>query len=224
MVIKNLPVDERPRERALNKGIENLSTSELLAIILRTGSKKYSAIETATQIIAKLNSPSDLNFLSIQELMSIDGIGKTKAITILACLELGKRLNEVKRQEVMFNKASEVFNFMYAELKLLKEEHLYVLYLNSKGKLIEKKLLTKGSLNQTIMDSKLIFKWAYKLTASAFIIVHNHPSGECYPSIQDTSATKLLAQQAKTLDLLFLDHIIIGNNYYSFRENTKIIE
>ena len=224
MILKEIPIYERPRERALDVGVENLSTTELLAIILRTGSKKYSVLETANQILAKSSKIQNLNFLSLEELVEIDGIGITKAITILSAIELGKRINQIEKNDISFFNPIEIYNYMKNELQSLTEERSYALYLNTKGKLIEKKLLTIGTINQTLIDSKIVFKWAYKLSASAFVLIHNHPSKDSTPSKQDLQITREILKQSKTLGIFFIDHLIIGNDFYSISQSTDIFE
>lgn len=224
MILKEIPIYERPRERALDVGVENLSTTELLAIILRTGSKKYSVLETANQILAKSSKIQNLNFLSLEELVEIDGVGITKAITILSAIELGKRINQIEKNDISFFNPIEIYNYMKNELQSLTEERSYALYLNTKGKLIEKKLLTIGTINQTLIDSKIIFKWAYKLSASAFVLIHNHPSKDSTPSKQDLQITREILKQSKTLGIFFIDHLIIGNDFYSMSQSTDIFE
>ena len=224
MILKEIPIYERPRERALDVGVENLSTTELLAIILRTGSKKYSVLETANQILSKSSKIQNLNFLSLEELVEIDGIGITKAITILSAIELGKRINQIEKNDISFFNPIEIYNYMKNELQSLTEERSYALYLNTKGKLIEKKLLTIGTINQTLIDSKIIFKWAYKLSASAFVLIHNHPSKDSTPSKQDLQITREILKQSKTLGIFFIDHLIIGNDFYSISQSTDIFE
>lgn len=224
MILKEIPIYERPRERALDVGVENLSTTELLAIILRTGSKKYSVLETANQILSKSSKIQNLNFLSLEELVEIDGIGITKAITILSAIELGKRINQIEKNDISFFNPIEIYNYMKNEIQSLTEERSYALYLNTKGKLIEKKLLTIGTINQTLIDSKIIFKWAYKLSASAFVLIHNHPSKDSTPSKQDLQITREILKQSKTLGIFFIDHLIIGNDFYSMSQSTDIFE
>ena len=224
MILKEIPIYERPRERALDVGVENLSTTELLAIILRTGSKKYSVLETANQILSKSSKIQNLNFLSLEELVEIDGIGITKAITILSAIELGKRINQIEKNDISFFNPIEIYNYMKNELQSLTEERSYALYLNTKGKLIEKKLLTIGTINQTLIDSKIVFKWAYKLSASAFVLIHNHPSKDSTPSKQDLQITREILKQSKTLGIFFIDHLIIGNDFYSMSQSTDIFE
>ncbi len=224
MILKEIPIYERPRERALEVGVENLSTTELLAIILRTGSKKYSVLETANQILSKSSKIQNLNFLSLKELTEVDGVGITKAITILSAIELGKRINQIEKNDISFFNPIEIYNYMKNELQSLTEERSYALYLNTKGKLIEKKLLTIGTINQTLIDSKIIFKWAFKLSAAAFILIHNHPSKDSTPSKQDLQVTKEILRQSKTLGIFFIDHLIIGKDYYSMSQSTDIFE
>lgn len=224
MILKELPIAERPRERAIERGVSSLSNGELLAIILRTGSKKYSVLETSHMILSKVSKIQDLNYLSLEELKELEGIGMTKAITILSAIELGKRINQINQEEVSFLEAFEVYNYLKNEVQFLKEEHLYVFYLNNKGKLIDKKLLGIGTLNQTLIDSKVIFKWAYKLSSTAFILVHNHPSGDESPSKADLKITEIIKKQSNTLGLYFLDHIIIGKYYYSMAKETNIFK
>lgn len=224
MILKEIPVYDRPRERAIEVGVNNLSTTELLAIILRTGTKNYSVLEVANKVLSKVNKVQDLNNISQEELKEIEGIGLTKAITILSAIELGKRINQLEQKEVSFLNANEIYNYMKNEVQFFKEERSYAIYLNTKGKLIDKKLLTIGTINQTLIDSKIIFKWAFKLSAAAFILVHNHPSLDPTPSIEDLKVTKAIIKQAKTLDVFFLDHIIIGNGYYSMNKSTNIFE
>lgn len=224
MILKEMPIYERPRERAVEVGIENLSSMELLAIILRTGSQKYSVLETANQVLKKVSKIQDLNYLTLEELKEIDGIGITKAVTILSAIELGKRINKIEKNEISFLDPHQIYNYMKQELQQYKEERAFALYLNAKGKLIEKKLLTIGTINQTIIDSKIIFKWVFKLSASAFILIHNHPSLDPTPSKQDLIVTKEILKHSKTLGIYFLDHIIIGNGYYSMSQSTDIFE
>ena len=128
------------------------------------------------------------------------------------------------QEEVSFLEAFEVYNYLKNEVQFLKEEHLYVFYLNNKGKLIDKKLLGIGTINQTLIDSKVIFKWAYKLSSTAFILVHNHPSGDESPSKADLKITEIIKKQSNTLGLYFLDHIIIGKYYYSMAKETNIFK
>lgn len=223
-MLKEIPIYERPREKALKYGISTLSNAELLAIILRTGSKENNVISLAHKILNEISCLNDLKEMSIQELLNLPGIGQTKAITILACVELGYRMLVEQKKELSFTSAKEVFNFMKPRFQGLKEETLYVIYLNAKNIVIDIKQLTKGNINSTIIDGKLIFKWAYKLAAVAMILVHNHPSGDSSPSIQDLKYTEMIIKQANIAGFIIVDHIVIGNDFYSMKRNEKMFK
>lgn len=221
MLLKELPILERPREKALKYGIESLNNAELLSILLRTGNKEESALTLGNKILTTIESIKDLKETTISELIQIKGIGNTKAITLLAAVELGNRILNDSRDEISFETSEQVYQYMKYRVKDLTEEHLYALYLNSKGLLIHCKLLTKGNINSTIIDGKLIFKWAYKLSATAIILVHNHPSGDSTPSLADLKYTETVVKQAELMGLIVIDHIIIGKDYYSMKKNNK---
>ena len=162
MILKEVPICERPREKLLLEGSEKLSNIELLAILLRSGNKDEIVLEVAKKVIYLLEDITDLSSLTIQELTNIKGIGESKAITILACVELGKRMNEYKQNKFTFTNPKEIFEYFYPRVKDLKQEHLYVIYLDLKGKVISVKNLTIGTISSTLIDPNLIFKWAYK--------------------------------------------------------------
>ncbi len=224
MIIKEIPIWERPRERGISEGIEKLSSIELLAIILRTGTKNVSATEVAAQILNKIESINDLSQISFKELETIKGVGPTKAITIMAAIELGKRINCKMTNHISAIKPSEIFEMLKSELRPLKQEHLYALYLDAKGKLINRKLISMGGLSATIVDPKIIFRWAYKNAALGIVLVHNHPSGDVKPSQQDIKMTENIIKQSKYLDFSILDHIIIGDSFFSMRLGTDIFD
>lgn len=225
MLLKELPIYERPRERAIKYGIENLSNSELLSILLRTGNKDENVISLANTIFKEISTLNELKQLSIEELTKIKGIGPAKAITILASVELGTRILKEQVDEIKLTSANEVYQFMLPRIQGKTEENLFAIYLNAKGSLIACKLLTTGNVNSTIIDAKLIFKWAYKLSATGIILVHNHPSGDPTPSKADYSFTLKVNEACNAVDFKFVDHIIIGkNNYYSFKEKRIIYE
>lgn len=222
MLLKEIPTLERPREKALKYGIENLSNPELLAILLRTGSTDLNVMDTARQILYELSSIKELPEMTISELTKIKGVGPTKAITILCAIELGLRIVKMSTDETNFSSPREVYEYLRYRVQNFKEEHLFGLYLNAKGVLIDCKLLTKGTISSTIIDPKNIFKWAYKLSASGIILVHNHPSGDPTPSLADLKHTEEVIKQAKITGFVILDHIIIGNTYYSMKASSKI--
>ena len=224
MILKELPIYERPRERAIKYGIENLSNSELLAIMLRTGNKDENVVMLANKIFKEISSLTELKQLSIDELIKIKGIGPTKAITILASIELGLRILKEQVDELKLSFAEEVYQYMLPRLQGKTEENLFAIYLNAKGSLIACKLLTSGNVNSTIIDAKLIFKWAYKFSATGIILVHNHPSGDPTPSMQDLKYTERIIKQSTLTEFIIIDHIIIGNGYYSIKKNNKIFK
>lgn len=221
MILKEVPINERPREKLLNEGSEKLSNIELVAILLRTGTKDENVLKLAEKVVYLLEDISDLSNLSIQELLTIKGIGKTKAITILSAVELGRRINQTKKKTLYFTTPEDVFNYFMPIVKNLKQENLYAIYLDVKGKVISIKHLTIGTINSTLIDSKLIFKWAYKLSASSYILVHNHPSGDPTPSMADVKITQEIIKQSKIVQLEMLDHIIIGDSFISMKRSIK---
>lgn len=223
-MLREVPTFEQPREKALKYGIKSLSNSELLAIILRTGTKDKNVLKLSHDLLNNLSSLHDLLEISIPELTAFDGIGITKAITLLASIELGNRIvSESNNTKIIIN-AEDVYNTMKSKVQGLKEEVLYGIYLNSKSKIVAIKELTKGNLNSTIIDGKLVFKWAYKLSTPAIILVHNHPSGDPHPSIQDLKYTEIIIKQASIAGFVILDHIIIGTDYYSMKKNEKFFK
>ena len=223
-MLKEIPNYDRPREKAIKYGIHSLSNIELLAIILRTGSKSENVIEVAKNFLYSYKNLADINEATLEELTQIKGIGKIKAITLLASIELGLRVLDTKTEIIIYNNPKQVFDAYYPKLNLLKKEYLYAIFLNTKGVLIQDKLITQGTISMSLLDGKDIFKWALKLSSSAIILVHNHPSGDPSPSIADLKATSVFVQQAKLLEILVIDHIIIGNTYYSMKENSKIFK
>ena len=153
MILKEVPVWDRPREKALNEGIKSLSNAELIAILLRTGVKEQSVLSLSQAILAKLNQMNDLSEITINELCSIKGIGPAKAITVLAGIELGLRILKFAPEKIKLNTPQRVFNLLKDELKPLKQETLIALYLNVKGELIIKKTLFVGTVNLIVIDA-----------------------------------------------------------------------
>ncbi|MCF7923852.1 MAG: DNA repair protein RadC [Candidatus Izimaplasma sp.] len=213
-MIKDMPKLERPRERLLAYGAQSLSNYELVAIILRIGSRHESVIELSKRVVNELNALADLREKTVNELTRIKGIGKTKAITLIAALELGKRVLLTKDDKVQFNSPKAVFELLHYDLKDLKQEVLIALYLDLKTNLIAKKEIFRGSLSQSLVHPREVFKYAVKYSAYQVILVHNHPSGDPYPSKQDIQLTEAMKKAGKLLQINILDHIIIGNNCY----------
>ncbi len=221
MKLKEVPIEERPREKLLKYGRENLSDSELLAIILKTGTKDCNVNELAIKTLKELNGIENLKDISLNALTNIKGIGKTKAIELLTLSELSKRIN---KRETKDKTRYTTPKLIYENNKYLFEnkmqEYFYCLYLNTKKELIERKLLFMGTLNRSIVHPREIFKEAYRLSASSIICMHNHPSGDAYPSKEDILLTDSLIKIGALNGIPVLDHIIIAdNNYYSFNEH-----
>lgn len=223
MNLKEVPEKERPREKLLRYGRENLSDSELLAIILKTGTKNCNVNELAIKVIKELNGIENIKDISLNKLIKIKGIGKTKAIELLVLFELAKRINKKKEKpRVKYTNPKVIYENSKYLFEGLLQEHFYCLYLNTKKELIERKLLFMGTLNKSIVHPREIFKNAYLLSASSIICVHNHPSGDSTPSKDDIILTNSLVDIGKIQGVQIIDHIIIGNDYYSFYENGNI--
>ncbi|MBQ6477167.1 MAG: DNA repair protein RadC [Bacilli bacterium] len=218
-----MPLTERPREKLLLRGKENMSIKELIAIILKSGTKNINVNDLALGIIKKYNI-DDFKDISINDLIKIEGIGKVKAITLIAAIELGKRI--YMKEPTLYKKLStpqDIFIETKYLFNNLKQEYFYCLYFNSKQELIGKKLLFMGTVNQSITHPREVFKEAYKLSASSIICIHNHPSNDITPSKADIYFTNNLVQIGKIQGIPVLDHIIIGEDkYYSFYDNNLI--
>ena len=219
MQIKEVPSNERPFEKAIKYGIETLSNQEILSLIIRVGVKENSVLDIAIQI---LNLIYDKN-LSMDTLLQIKGISTIKATKILAIVEFAKRYSGlIYSSKVEFKSAYNVYLYYKGRLQGEKQEQFIVLYLDTKGALIQEKKLFMGSASSSTIDSKIIFSHAVKLGASQIICIHNHPSGDVTPSEADKITTERLKVSASLMDIIFVDHIIIGNWYYSFRENNLV--
>ncbi len=220
--IKELPVLERPYEKLEYYGVESLSNEELLAVLLRTGSKNLSSKELATKVLTTFSSLIELSEVTYEKLLEIKGIGRSKACTLLSALELFKRIEQerltIKNQKLTSSQM--VYEYYRFKIGNEKQECFYVVYLDNSKNIIRDKLLFKGTNNYSIVHPREIFKEAYLLSASAIICVHNHPSGNVVPSREDREMTSRISQIGELLGIQLLDHLIIGSkNYYSFLEN-----
>ena len=180
---KNIPDGDKPRERLYNYGSEYLSNEELISIILKTGSKKYSVKEVALKLLETLGDIDKLKDIGISSLMKIDGIGRVKAIELKAALELGRRVySENKNDKIKLNSSIAIYNYFSDILGDKKQEYFYCVYLDTKGNYLGKKCLFVGTINRSMVHPREIFKEAYLLSANGIICVHNHPSGDATPS------------------------------------------
>lgn len=219
---KDLPKNELPRERFIKYGVESLSNEELLSIILKTGTKNIPVNVVSLEILSSIKDITKLKDMKINNLTNIKGVGRVKAITLLASIELGRRIynsnNNLKRYNI--KNPIDIISYFNELLKDKKQEEFYVLYLNNKNNVIENKKLFVGTLNKSIVHPREIFKEAYILSSASIVCVHNHPSGNVTPSQEDISLTRKIHEIALIHEIKLLDHIIVGdNNYFSFYEN-----
>ena len=218
ILIKDLPTEERPRERFLEYGAKSLSNAELLAIILRTGSRHKSALTLSQMILKKTLGLQNFNDISVNELVTVPGIGISKAVQILASIELGKRVMQStltnRSENQIVSNPSDSFKLLGIYMKHLKQENFVVLFLDVKQKLICKETIFIGSLDMTVVHPREIFRRAIKHLATAIVCVHNHPSGDLTPSPADLMFTKQLAEAGEMMNIPLLDHIIIAGDYY----------
>ena len=213
--------DDRPREKFLLKGKSSLSDSELLAILIGSGSRNESAVQLCQRILASTNNNlNQLGKISVNQLTNFKGIGEAKAISIAAALELGRRRRAEESVELKKITSSKmVFEIMQPIIGELPHEEFWVLYLNNSNKVIHKSQLSKGGLTVTVVDVRLIFKTAFEHNAISIILTHNHPSGKLLASDADIQITKKIKEASRHLEINVLDHIIITENgFYSFND------
>lgn len=213
--------DDRPREKFLLKGKSALSDSELLAILISSGSRNESAVKLCQRILALANNNlNQLGKLSVQQLMEFKGIGEAKAISIAAALELGRRRRNEEAVELdKITSSKAVFQIMQPIIGELLHEEFWVLYLNNSNKVIHKAQLSKGGMTGTVVDTRIVFKIALEYNAISLILTHNHPSGKMLASESDKEITRKLKLAGKQMDISVLDHIIITeSSYYSFAD------
>ena len=213
--------DDRPREKFLLKGKSTLSDSELLAILIGSGSRNESAVQLCQRILASAeNNLNTLGKMSVSQLMQFKGIGEAKAISIAAALELGRRRraeDAIELKKITSSKA--VFDIMQPIIGELPHEEFWVLYLNNSNKVIYKAQLSKGGITGTVVDIRIIFKMAFEQNATGLILSHNHPSGKLIASEADLKITKRIKEAGQTLEIQVLDHLIITENgYLSFQD------
>jgi DNA repair protein RadC len=210
-IYKDLPKEELPRERLLLYGSNNLSNEELLSIIIRTGTKNLSVKQLANNILKSINSISDLKDMSISSLTKIKGLGEVKSITLLAALELGKRVydnNKITPKLKILN-ALDAYRYFNKYIVYSKQENLLVIYLDNQKQYITHKIVFKGTINQSIIHPREIFKEAYLTSSSSIIIMHNHPSGDLTPSNSDDNTTRSIASVGEIMGIRLLDHLIV---------------
>lgn len=214
-----------PRERLAKEGVEALSNQELLAILLRTGTRQASVFEIAQKVLSNLSSLTDLKKMTLQELQSLSGIGRVKAIELQAMIELGHRIHKHETLEMESILSSQkLAKKMQQELGHKKQEHLVALYLNTQNQIIHQQTIFIGSATRSIAEPREILHYAIKHMATSLILVHNHPSGAVAPSRNDDQVTKLVKEACDLMGIVLLDHLIVSqSSYFSYREKTDLI-
>lgn len=222
--IKDIPEEERPRERLKMVGASNLTDKELLAIILKTGTKNYNVNDIALEILKKY-SLQDLVEITISELMKIKGVGEVKALELVSAIELGKRIYIKQKSNLKkLTNPKDIWEYTKYLFFNQKQELFYCLYFNNQQELIERKLLFMGTINKSIAHPREVFKEAYRLSASSIICLHNHPSGNLTPSDEDIRFTESLVNIGSLQGIPVLDHIIVNeDSYYSFYDHHNIL-
>lgn len=223
--IHDIPEEDRPRERLLRLGPGALSDAELIGLFIHTGVKGENAVQIAQRLLKEYNGLRNLSRREITELMGSHGLGPAKAALLGAAFELGKRAAQETLRELPMDDASVIFQFMSTELQALNHEEVHILLLSTRLTLLHRERVFQGSLNESVAHPRELLKKALLHSAHAFVIIHNHPSGDPTPSSADREFTRRLREGADLLRLNFLDHIIVGHPaehrsrpFFSFRE------
>ncbi len=223
--IKDWAVNERPREKMMERGEQALTDAELLAILIGSGTQKKSAVQLMKEVMdACDNRLSLLSKMTLEELMSFNGIGEAKALTIKAAAEIGRRRALEKANDIdQITTAEDVYNMMHPLMRDLSHEEFWVLLLNNNARVIKRVKLSSGGLTQTAVDIRMILKEALIVEATNLVVCHNHPSGYIYPSREDENITKKIMSASETMNIRLIDHVIVTDGqYYSFADNGKI--
>ncbi len=225
MNLKTLPEEEKPRERLIKYGKENISTNELIEIILKSGTRNKGIKEISHNILSSVNNINELKTAEISTLEKIEGMSKIKAIELIAAIELGRRVYEDNKYQnlVKLTSPTTIIDYFHTEYKDKKQEIFTVLYLDNQKNYLDKKELFKGTVNYSLVHPREIFKEAYLLSASYIVCIHNHPSGDATPSKNDIELTRKIKELGILHGITLMDHIVIGdNNYYSFYEDNNL--
>ena len=214
IIIRDLPVSERPREKLLHHGPETLSNRELLAIILRVGTRRRSALALADQLLAYFGSLRELREARCEELQAVEGIGLAKAAQILAAIELGRRVQASVKVPTVVRFPQDAADYMMEHLRYLDREVMRLIILDTKNQVIASPTVSVGTLNSSMVHPREIFKECIRRSAASLIVAHNHPSGDPSPSTEDIQVTKRLQRAGEILGIDVLDHIIIGDNRF----------
>lgn len=223
--VKEWSAHNQPRERLEQLGASALTDAELLAILVRTGTPKMNVIDCCSALLADNNNNlNTISRLSVQQLSKYEGIGKVKAITLLAAIELGKRrsLQQWDKPQAI-NTSTDAFDILQPLLCDLNHEEIWILLLNNRHHVIDRRKVSQGGLTATIADIRIIMRYALEAQATSIILAHNHPSGAAYPSKEDDHLTQKVQTACQTLDIKLIDHIIVAHNLkYSYADNGKL--
>lgn len=220
MLLREIPNEDRPRERLLQFGAEALSNTELIAILLRTGTLSESAVKLAGKVLSIAGGLRNMVDMSIEQLIGIRGIGQAKALQLQAGIELGRRLARSGLQDLpAIRSPKDAADLIMDELRYLQKEHFLVLFLNTKNRVVGKETLSIGSLNASIVHPREVFRSAIKRNSASIICAHNHPSGDPTPSPEDIEITRRLSEGGRLIGIELLDHLIVADrNYASLKE------
>ena len=222
-MIRDLPQEERPRERLRNYGPSSLSNAELLAIILRTGTQSESVLNLSTRLMSQFGGLSGLARASYEELCSVYGFGEAKTAQVMAAFELSKRAMSLQENErPIINSPRDVANLLQGEMAFLEQEHIRVLLLNTRNRVQSIHEVYKGSVNSAVIRAGEVFRDAVRSNASAIILVHNHPSGDPAPSGEDVQITRQILDAGKLLDIEVLDHVILAQRGFVSLKEKKL--
>lgn len=223
VTMKDLPVQMQPYEKCIAYGPQFLTDEELIACILRSGTKQFTSVELAGKLLKLRQDKEGLNglcTLTFEELLQVPGIGRVKALQILVIFELARRMSRSKAEkQLCFNNSKSVADYYMEDLRHEEQEHLLLLLLDNKNRLLGEKNLYTGTVNASLISPREIFLEALKFRAVNILMLHNHPSGDSTPSSADQLMTRKVMEAGKLMDIVLLDHIVIGDgNYVSFRE------
>jgi len=215
LTLRDIPEQDRPRERMLREGVQALSDAELLAVLLRTGTMNESAVALAQRVLKEAGGLRHIPDMSVPEMTRVKGIGKAKALQIHAGIELGRRLSQLRQgDKPVIRSPRDAAELLMEELRYLQKEHFVVLFLNTKNRLIGKETLSVGSLNASLVHPREVFRSAIKRGSASIICAHNHPSGDPSPSKEDIALTNRLVDAGNIIGIELLDHLVIGDGIF----------
>lgn len=215
IMIKDVPKEDRPRERLLKRGAAHLSNQELLAILLGSGTREEPVTALSHRVLMHFEGLKLLGDATIEELMAIKGIGSAKGVLLLSAIELGKRMHQYRPDDsYVIRSPEDGADYIMEEMRSLNQEHFVALFLNTKNQIIHRQTIFIGSLNASIVHPREVFREAVKRSAASIIVAHNHPSGDPSPSQEDIHVTRRLSESGKMIGIELLDHLVIGNRKF----------